>query len=716
MRHTPRPPGPSRPGPSRPERAAALLIGLLTLYRLAPAPARAAAAEGQSIAYRVTSTIRTIRFPLPGDSGSVALSPDTSVVVNGKRPSGPWRVTLERGEAAMTVPQGSRASGSWLSGLTSVIQVGYGTSVFWRRSDGSEGGQLANGQALLGRLAPPTGGVTPTTPPQLPPPTTMLSGQQFTVIDESRVAFADAHATTPAWMTGLASASETAKGPGLVRLPISVPPTGKREKVDADVRLRPLTIGTATLALPIDSALKNTEKLTKYRERLLLSVPGKGMGGPAVYLDLTPGEPGRVHNMLWSGGRGYVKFHLLPGWKVTMAPGTLLELDAPETVVPGQFAPTPHVKLHRGAILAEGEQIEVAPKGLPGLPAIDGITVSGEAAPVVGNRAVVFAAQPDPLIPAAQVLAEARDLFSTARNAADGGSGAAGSLTLLAQLPGSPKALAHYVPIQTTLPGKEQALDLTVLGSPPPERDDVTVKALEVDLVDLISGPIPVALVIPASVVSEPGADPEDLQVLMVPANTDSSRHLHDVFERWRELAGLRPQEPVQEQDTHLRYIAVVVIGMVLLLVISGVGGKILNLAQRLFGIVRKRCPRCDMILDHIAVTEVGTREDPDPVFALLDFDNLTDVNKQTKSRATVFDWFRGRAKRIADAYRFRVRADWCQRCMQGSFTSEVLNHGFVMDESTTEYTGSDTHELLVSLRKPPPAAAAPAKPKDADE
>lgn len=674
----------------------ALLIGLLACFT----PVLAAPESSQAIAYRVSSTFRPIRFPLPTDSGAVALSPDTAVVVSGKRPSGPWRVNVERGEAAVTIPQGSKAAGTWLSGTSSVIQIAHGTSVFWRDVD-NEGGALQSGQALLGRLAVSKN----VSPSALPPPTAMLGGQRFEVVDPVAVKWSDT-TSAPAWMAPLGVAAEKATGDGLVRLPISVPPSAKREQVDPNVRLRPLTMGSASFALPNDAPLKNTEKLTKYRDRLLLSLPGRGLSGPALYVDLTSAEPGRIHNTLMSGGRGFVRFHLLPDWVVTMAPGSLVELDGSESVVLGESG-APRMKLHRGALLAEPEQIGKAPKGAPISPAIDGLTVSGDAGAVVGSRAVVFAAQTDPKVGGGDLLALARETFAGLR-AAQGPQGY-GVITLLGQLPAAPKALTHYIPLQASLPGKD--LDITLMGAPPADREDVTVKALQVDLVDPIAGPMPVALVIPATLSADPGADPEDLQVLMVPPGGNASTHLREVFDRWRELAGMRqPEVPKQKTDGKQPPYAGIVIGAVILVLVMGGGRKLEKLFYRLFGMVRTRCPRCDLILDQIPVSEVGAREDQDPVFALLDFDNLTDVNRQSKSRNTVFEWFRGRAKKVADAYRFRVRADWCQRCMQGAFTSEVVNGGWVMDESTTEYSGSDTHELLVSLRKPPapPKPAAP--------
>lgn len=693
---------------------ALLLTGSFAVVRHASAPAQAAEgdAPAQGPAYRITSTFRPVQFPLPGESGSVALSPDTSVIVNGRRPAGPWRVTLERGEGAMTVPQSSAAAGSTLGGVAAAIQVSHGTSVFWRRAEGgAEGGLLFRGQAQLARFPQPAAGATRPTSGVVSAP--MPSGQHFTVVGADRVAWADVKAGGAGWMEALAQGVEKAQGDQLVRLPITVPPSRRNEpNPDPSVKLRPLTMGTATLALPSDKALQASEQLTRFRDRMLLTVPGKGMGGPALYMDASTSNPGRLHNTLWSGGRGYVRFYMQPDWKVTMAPGSLVELDSPDMVAPGESM-TPRLKLHRGAIMCEGEMVESAPRGPPGLPPIDGLVVSGEASPVVGNKAVVFASHPDPKSAPAQVLADARDLFRElpSRRPADGGAGSvgAGAITLLAHLPAPSRGISQYVPLQATLPGAEPRVDLTMMGSPPPDDPEVPVRALEVYLADPVAGPLPVALVIPVNLKADPGAGPEELKVLMVPRSAEARVHLREVFERWRQLAGFKNPEPKLQKDQELKWISGVVVAMVLLLVFGGAGRKLEKIAESVFGLVRTRCPRCDLILDQIPITEVGTREEQEPVFALVDFDNLTDANRQNKSKVSLFEWMRARLKRkVAESYRFRVHADWCPRCLQGSFTSEVLNHGSVMDESSSEYSGADTHELLLSLRKPDAAPPAP--------
>jgi hypothetical protein len=83
----------------------------------------------------------------------------------------------------------------------------------------------------------------------------------------------------------------------------------------------------------------------------MITTKGKGLAGPGVFVDFAGGKGDRTRNVVVTGAVGKVKFFMKPSWQVTLAPRTVLELDAAESdALKG--AP-PRVKLLRGAMMCE---------------------------------------------------------------------------------------------------------------------------------------------------------------------------------------------------------------------------------------------------------------------------------------------------------------------------------------------------------------------------
>jgi hypothetical protein len=729
-------------GPTR--AAVVALVGALAVALACPARARAA--EGADavrpphaslLRSRVTALTRPVRFGLPGGGEPCAwLAAGSSVVVIAPpAPGQPPRLVLETGEVAW-MPTGAGFAGGEvrLEGLRGRFQLGRGArAAYWRRaSDGREAFRLIEGQAsaLVG-----TGVVSLTkagtymvatgrsSEPGGPP---AEAGRRI----DALVGLAAPPPKAPASVPGKPAAGPPPRsGSKAVTLPCAVPPALASavtcSTTGDGVEVVPFSGGSA--AAPIKGSV-HAETVSSLRQRLLVGLPENGLGGSAFLLEYHETPTGRVRNVVCAGARSAVRFFFSQDWIVTAAPGTIVAVEGPDPR--GVDQSPPKMKLAVGALMISGppENLPVAlsPEHVAA-PATETTTGSGPA----GERQMLVVA-PDlatPPAPREVMLARARELLHPAltlpiaptRGEAPAPGSEPGSddpvivMTLLMRLPEPADNLTKYLPVHFASDRPLALADVWTFGDPPAGPPAERAMGLLLRESVVAGEPLPVALVAPVSLHHDLVVSPAELTLFL-------TRKAADPFELLAEaqnnasLAGARvtdagraPAAGGQRRgDAGTLMLAVV---LVILFGIPGVRDRLVGLLDLIPGFGGVRCRRCAMVLDRYGIGEFSLDENQDPLQELVRYDSIGEVIRQEASRTMILERIRSRAPGPArGAPRFRVSATWCQRCLSGAITAEVVHDGRAVDETEWTVTSADTHKLLTlienpNLPVPPPVA-----------
>ena len=677
-------------------------------------------AKVTTAALRVSSAHRYVRFSLPHRIGQTLLAPGTTLVV--KAPPSPETacLKLENGAMIFSAPAASSGTPPGIEGSTDRISVPSGEFFFWRSAVRNEEG----GASLSGQITSAAGVSIGLTAENL-----------LTVTDRVTPSGSLPAPEESGHLDRLKSLLGTARDPDLIDLPGTVPPSPDPERrpvsATTGVAVSRLAASACVVSIPEAITALTTVNLPSPRQRFVISVPGEGLSGAGFYLDCSPLGARSTRNLVWTGPRVFVRFFLHPEWLVTLAPGSIVSLEA--SALESRSRSKSRIRLTRGAMLFESrERSQGTTRTYEGL---GGATLEGETASLAASRTILVA-QPargesrlDSLVRARELLQPAFSVDSgpvkdvqassaaqpeartgsvrpdAARTATQTVAAATSKptlktgprdyvfVTILESLPVEDRSLSRFMSLHVRSREKTSQLEICTL-SPPPSAGEACASLIELKTPG--EGPIPAALILPKQIPVSPSNG--------TPCRLLLSRIWSDLFDL-REVSRKTNPTPVLELSSHSllslkNVLLAVILGIVpwilLRRFIRSAWLKLVLLGEWLLGISGRRCPDCGLVLQTYPIGEFSLEEDQEPLKLFLRYDFITMVSQQQKAKSTILDKIASRGHGgVSAKHRYRVTGYVCQRCLSGRFLAEVVSGDRSLDEASWEFHNCDTQELL---------------------
>jgi hypothetical protein len=663
---------------------------------------------------RVSAAVVPVKFSLLGQKADVLLSPrSTAVVESGEH--GTAAIRVESGDAVVTVKEGQTPVR--LEGRSGGVTVKKGVGWYYRNAlDGQEWGMVVEGTGTTHK-----GDATAATPAGVPVPMQPLNTARE--IPEWMESESETmHRQASKWASTLASPDSQVS-----QLPLSIPQgtsTLSRFVQTADHRYWPITGGGLDISVPGLRApsAQRSDTVTKYRSRMVVTIPGEGMGGAGFLFDVGAGESGHAQNLIWTGGTAFVRFQVPPNWTATLAPRSIVSVDAAS----GYGGPG-RLQLHSGAMLLEGG---VSKAGTAGFTQVTG-GIETPLRQALGRESYLYAVpdadaqEPGPValhrartqFEPLSYLSIARQMGSRPRPKKTGNTAPAPSpvpdapprrnhgevvcYTLLTNLPASQASVGRYLPLHVAGGPQVGSVEIGMISNQAPGTPAVGMFSLY----QMGNTMAPDALVMPLTLAHTPGPSPENYMMFLSSAESDvgslakSAKHVGKNYTHEEEVS------PSVLTPYNIMILVSCITGGLLFL-IPAFRMRLSKLLRLLTGLGFTHCSRCDLILNLYPIGEFDLRKSHETLMEIVHYDVITDANQQVKSRNHILDWLRTKSQ-TGPVPRFRFLGSWCQRCLQGAIRVEVIANEWVVDEADWSVAGADTHKLLELMEHPELALAA---------
>ena len=674
----------------------AVSVALVALPRVASSAPR----EGlsPSSAFRVSTLSYPIKLKLSASMGQLALSTGTTVKIDAAAGAAPSTLTLEQGEAVATIEARPGSPPVQILCGSVSLKVKAGTVAVWR----SPAGDRVAAMNLGGEIQTTIGSATVAFPSQQLLAEPRPAGG---VID------AELLARQEGWKT-LAAALAGKPPTGWLTVPGTVPPSEPIHTFPQEgvIQWVPVSWGGAATSVPREISKLASESLPSTRERFLVTMPGEGLGGTSFLLELGASSQFRAQNTVWVGAGGVVRFFLSREWLVSLVPGTVLSMDGP---LPRGADRSP-LKLHlaSGAMLLEGRTLKLPE--MFGLPELSGgtIVMGGGVKSAVGSRQVlVVAGRPEgaeaqiALSRLREALRSSAVLESEAKAEVKTNAGVdkdsvrsrVSRLSLLCQLPLPAESLGRYLPLAVHSNQEVKQIEISAASI-------ASSGAIPAGLMAFKRGPfrelLPVAAVVPAEPALSAGATPGPFAAFLTQQRIDPWTLLSVADSTAARVPGLLHDVDSSRSGGTSQYVFLGFVVLALLVLVPGGASRGYSFLSGLIGAAKLLCPRCGQILDRYPVGEFALSGDQGTVREILRYESLTEICRQEKSLAFILDHLRIKESIDAKDGRVSVCGRWCQRCLGGSISVQMVIQDRVVDETDWPVASAEAHKLLESIQR----------------